>query len=228
MNLRLTSLVLLVLMLCAGAAAVAMKPTVKIAEAGPGMDLETLVPKSFGNWRLDTAISPILPNEEQQALLNKIYNQTLSRTYMNGAGQRVMLSIAYGGDQIDKGMQIHRPETCYASQGFQVKKEQVGELALQYGTLPIKRLLAVQGGRNEPITYWVVIGEKAAHVGFRQKLAQLSYGLSGKVPDGMLVRVSSIDPDEQRAYQLQDDFIKDLLAVLSPESRARIAGRFGN
>jgi EpsI family protein len=218
--------VLGLLMVAASVTAAYVRPTAKVADQGPKVNLETLIPERFGSWTIDRSIVPVLPNEQQQAALNKIYNQTLSRTYGDAQGHRIMLSVAYGGDQ-NNGLQVHRPEVCYAAQGFQVHKDQSGELALPYGTLPIKRVLAVQGLRSEPITYWVTVGDKATPVGFQQKLARLVYGFSGKIPDGMLVRVSSIDVDEQRAYQLQDDFVKDMLAGMSPADRARIAGRFG-
>jgi EpsI family protein len=151
----------------------------------------------------------------------------LERSYINSRGQRVMLSIAYGGDQSGDGTQVHRPEFCYTAQGFQLTLNHVGELLTQYGTLPVRRLVAVQGRRNEPITYWVTVGDKATLPGVKRKLAQIAYGLTGKVPDGMLVRVSSIDNDEKSAHRLQDIFIQDLLAGLQPRDRVRLAGSFG-
>ncbi len=102
-----------------------------------------------------------------------------------------------------------------------------GTLPTPYGVLPVRRLIALQGNRNEPITYWIVVGDKAALPGLKQKFAQLRYGLTGKVPDGFLVRISSIDRDRQAAYQLQEEFIKSMLDAMSETDRARISGRFG-
>jgi EpsI family protein len=218
--------ILCLLMVAASVAAAYVRPTTKISDQSPKINLGTLIPDRLGDWHIDESISPVQVSPDVQARLDKIYNQTLSRTYMNPQGYRIMLSIAYGGDQSDT-MQVHRPEICYVAQGFQIMKEQAGELAVPYGALPIKRVLAVQRQRSEPITYWITVGDKATPIGIRQKLAQLSYGLTGKVPDGMLVRVSSIDDDQQRAYQVQDAFINDMLAALNPTARVRIAGRFG-
>jgi len=185
-----------------------------------------MIPRQIGEWKIDTSIVPIEPSPEVKALLNKIYNQTLSRTYVDPAGRRIMVSIAYGGDQSDS-MQVHKPEVCYAAQGFEVFDIVAGILLTKYGELPVKRLIATQGNRNEPITYWVVVGDKAILSGMKQKFAQLSYGLTGKVPDGFLVRVSSIDRDRQSAYQQQEEFINSMLGAMSETNRARIAGRFG-
>ena len=76
------------------------------------------------------------------------------------------------------------------------------------------------------ITYWVTVGNKAVLPGLDQKLQQLRYGLTGSVPDGMLVRVSSISTDNERAYQLQANFIQDLLIVIDGKDRVRLIGTF--
>jgi hypothetical protein len=108
-------------MFAAAGMALALKPTTRIADAGPKIDLETLIPKTFGDWKIDETVTPLIANPEQEALIKKIYNQTLTRTYVNLRNERVMLSIAYGGDQSD-GMQVHKPEICYPAQGFQILK----------------------------------------------------------------------------------------------------------
>jgi len=214
------------LLMFAGAGlALAMKPTQKIADTREKLVLDTMIPRQIGEWKVDPTIVPIAPTPDVQALLDKLYNQVLGRTYVNPAGRRIMLSIAYGGEQSDS-LRVHEPEVCYAAQGFDVSDSVAGTLPTPYGVLPVKRLIAVQGNRNEPITYWVVVGDKATVTGLQQKFAQLSYGLTGKVPDGFLVRISSIDPDRQAAYQLQESFIKSMLGALSEKDRARISGRF--
>jgi EpsI family protein len=216
--------VAMVAMISASLLAIAAKPTLKIADIGPKVDLEALVPNAFGAWRIDTSVAPLSVAPDVQARLNKIYNQTLARTYVGPSGARVMLSIAYGGDQSDS-LQMHRPEVCYAAQGFQIISEIKGALQTSFGQLPVKRIEARQGPRFEPITYWVTVGDKAIHVGIRQKFAQIAYGITGKVPDGMLVRISSIDRDSTRAYAIQEGFARDLVASLSEESRTRLIGK---
>lgn len=218
-------LIALAMLLAAGLAVLA-KPTRKLADTHPKLDLETMVPRQFGAWRVDTSVTPVLPSPDLQAVLDKTYDQVLARTYIDEAGRRVMLSIAYGGTQ-HEGMQTHKPEICYPAQGFEVTRQRVGQLVLDYGVLPIKRLFAVQGRRNEPITYWLVVGEQQTSFGLGHKLATLKYGLTGRIPDGMLVRVSSIDADETRAYALQDGFLRDMLAAMNEKDRVRLLGTFG-
>lgn len=220
------SIFLGILMVSSGALTKALTPTKKIADQQERIDLEIMIPVEFGDWRVDKSIIPLQVDAETQAMLDKIYNQTLSRTYVNSIGERIMLSVAYGGDQSDN-LAVHKPEVCYYAQGFEIMKTYADELLTQYGKLPIKRLLAVKGYRNEPITYWVTVGNKAVLPGIDEKLQQLKYGLTGNVPDGMLVRVSSISSDKDKAYQLQTIFIQDLLSSVNTGERIRLIGVSG-
>lgn len=221
---QLSAFIILLAMLLAAGAAVLLKPTQIIAEQQAKINLETMVPKQFGDWRIDDSIKPILASAEVRQELGKIYNQLLSRTYMNTLGQKVMLSIAYGSNQGNDELQVHRPEFCYKAQGFELHSVVDDMLITPAGAISVKRLEATQGLRIEPITYWIVIGEKATLPGIGRKLTQLKYGLTGKVPDGMLVRISSIMGDRQTAYLLQDTFINEMLKAMNPISQIKMIG----
>jgi EpsI family protein len=219
------SVVLGALMVCSAAATLALTPTARMADAAGRFSLEQLVPRTFGEWQVDTRVMPLQVDPATQAKLDKIYNQTLGRTYVNRSGERIMLSIAYGGDQSDN-MGVHKPEVCYTAQGFTVRDGQKSSLDTGIGTLPVKRLFAVAGARQEPITYWITVGRKATMPGVEQRLQELRYGLSGTVPDGMLVRVSSISADSAPAYALHDQFVRALLSALDKSARERLVGVF--
>lgn len=219
-----SSVFMAALMVAASVSAVALKPTERVADLRQKVDLESMVPKRIGDWHIDETIIPLVPSPDVQAKLNKIYNQTLARTYVNDQGRRLMLSIAYGGDQSD-AMQVHLPEVCYAAQGFQVRRTEADVVSIFERPIPVRRLVAQLGPRIEPITYWVTIGDEVVNNGIMRKLAQLKYGVAGRVPDGLLVRASTIGRDEQVAYQLHDQFIRELLMAMSQADRERFAGR---
>ena len=212
-------------MLIAAGLAVAMVPNKKLADLGQQVDLETMVPKQMGDWKLDESIIPILPSPDLQEQLKKIYTQTLSRTYINSKGERVMLSIAYGSAQ-NKGLQNHVPEICYPAQGFELLKLHEGQVATRFGTIRNKQLVARMGPRTEPITYWMTVGDNVVQVGWQWRLAQIKYGLTGSIPDGMLVRVSNIGTDELASYKQHQDFIDAMLGALDEKARARFVGAF--
>lgn len=222
------SLAVGVAMVATAVATHALTPSTRLAATRERFDLAAAIPAQFAGWSVDNAVAPVAPNPDSQAALDRIYDQTLARSYIDAAGQRVMLSIAYGGDQ-SKALQLHLPEICYVAQGFQIVQKGEGVLASPFGPLPVKRLVARAGGssdmRNEPITYWITVGDQATRAGFAQKLQLLAYGLSGKIPDGMLVRISTIDRDVPAAYRIQDAFSTALLAALTPQSRVRLLGQ---
>lgn len=224
MNKNFKNYVLLLVMLAASAIALAMTPTTKIADQSPKPDLETMIPKQFGVWKLDEAIVPIKVSPDVQANLDRIYNQTLSRTYINSTGERVMLSIAYGGDQ-SVSLQVHRPDVCYAAQGFQVSQMVKDFARTVTGQVPVMHMVASQGQRTEPITYWITVGNTAVRGGWEQKLAKVRYGLTGKVPDGILVRVSNISSDAPDSYRLHEGFVNDMLKAMRQGDRLRLVGQ---
>ena len=110
-----------------------------------------------------------------------------------------MVSIAYGGDQSDS-MQLHQPEVCYSSQGFEIRRNVAGTCRRNTAMLALcGDLLAVQGFvASRLLTGWW--SATMRHCRGSGEVAQLSYGLTGHVPDGFLVRISSIDRDPSAAY----------------------------
>ena len=116
---------------------------------------------------------------------------------------------------------------CYPAQGFQLLSSRNTQLNLSTHRLRVRQLVAKLAGRSEPITYWITVGERITITGTEQKLAQLSYSTRGVVPDGMLVRISSIDPDTAAAYQLQDSFVVEMAKAIPTSIRAQVLGKSG-
>lgn len=224
-NLRRRAVIFLGGSVLASGAATALVPSRKIADGNPIGRLEELVPAQFDGWAVDRSIPVILPAPDVQAKLNAIYNQVVSRTYISWKGERIMLSVAYGGDQSD-GLRAHRPEVCYSAQGFSTRDLRDGRLAFELlgRSIPVRRLVAMQGSRTEPITYWMTIGTQVARTGLETKLAQLRYSTRGLIPDGMLIRVSNISSHTAPSYRLHDAFINGLVAAMPAQDRWRLVG----
>jgi EpsI family protein len=210
-------------MIAAAVLTIALTPTKLTATTAPKIDLETMIPKQFGNWTLDSTIDDLTVNPDVQSNLDRIYSQTLSRTYINQQGDHIMLSIAYGNDQTGR-LRVHRPEVCYAAQGFYVTKTVQDKILVGQVALPVVRTVATQINRIEPITYWMTVGKSVVTSSITQRLQQLRYGLSGEIPDGMIFRVSSIDSDQKKAYLMQSIFINDLMKHVHNEDKIRILG----
>jgi len=216
------ALIISALMLAASIGAVIARPTVMVADETP-IVLEKIVPLQFGDWREEPQRQVQVVNPQAQEMLDKIYSQILSRTYVNSAGYRIMVSLAYGQDQRGS-MKAHRPEVCYPAQGFQISSVELGVLTTDFGTIPVRRLFGTLGPREEPVTYWFTIGDKAAVSALQKRIVELQFGLTGRIPDGMLFRVSSIDGDQSRAYRIQEQFVNQLMQSVAPAERKRLSG----
>jgi EpsI family protein len=223
MKLNRIAVAIAILMFAASGAAIVARPSAKLANELPAIVLESAIPRQFGDWREFTQGVVQVVNPQTQELLDKIYSQILTRTYVNANGYRVMLSIAYGSDQRG-AMQAHKPEVCYPAQGFTVQKNEAGVLATALGDIPVRRLSTTLGPRQEPVTYWFTVGDTAIQGKLQKRLADLRYGLTGRIPDGMLFRISSIDADPVQAYRYQDLFVDQLLAAVSADERKRLSG----
>jgi EpsI family protein len=204
-----------------------LTPRVYLSDKLGKPDLQFLFPRQFGNWRVDARSAMVLPSPETQALLDSIYNQTLTRTYVNPMGYRIMLSVAYGGDQSD-ATRAHMPEVCYPAQGFQITASDARQLTLLNRQVAVRTLMSRYGTRFEPITYWMVVGDRVALSRTDQKLAQFALGLRGYIPDGMLIRVSSIDSDADKGHLAQEAFLKDLAEAVPEVGRDRVFGALAN
>ncbi|HET9580625.1 MAG TPA: exosortase B [Usitatibacter sp.] len=219
-----TAFVLGIAMAATAGAAPLLKP---VPVPDNGLSLERMIPASFGDWRLDPEVDPIAPTPDVQANLDRLYRQILSRTYVNAAGERIMLMVAYGGDQSD-ALKAHRQESCYAAQGFAIQELRHGSLATAGRTIPVTRMFAVRGDRAEPVTYWFTMGDRVV-LGRAERLqVQLENGLAGRIPDGMLVRVSNLSADPARAYALHESFVAALMAALRPADATRFVGLIRN
>lgn len=224
MKLPIRNIILLVSMLSASALSVAMKPSQRMPSDTSKVNLELMIPSAFGGWVTEPQTGALVVNPSEAEVLDQIYAATLSRTYIGAQGKRVMLSIAYGVEQ-NKQSQVHRPDVCYPAQGFKVRSEGRIELKTPYTTIPVLRLIATQGNRIEPISYWIRVGDDLASGWVGQKVAVVTQGLRGNVADGLLFRVSSIDADTENAFPIQEQFIKELLAAVSESDRPFLVGR---
>jgi EpsI family protein len=176
-------------------------------------DYEIIVPKQFGDW-VDTGETSggMVVSPEQAAAVESVYSQVVSRAYQyKPTGEMLMLSIGYGDIQL-RTKQLHRPESCYSSQGFLIEHLHPEQLKVGDASIGLFRMSGTMGNRTEQVTYWIRVGNKIISGSPKElNLKRMALGLEGYVADGLLFRVSTIDTDSEKAKHLQDIFINDLL-----------------
>ena len=222
MKLGVTAVALAALMCGASVASIGIRDQASRPSQALGIKLDSAVPESFGEWR--TVPQPVqVINPETKQLLDSIYSQILTRTYVNKDGYRIMLSMAYGDDQRG-GLQAHRPEVCYPAQGFKVNSQVDGQLATDFGPIEVRRLTTNLRSRQEPVTYWLTTGDLVIRDVWDKRFAQLRAAFTGQIPDGLLFRVSSIDEDPARAFVMQQRFAADMMSAVNAETRRKLSG----
>lgn len=217
------AIVLATLMFGTALAGMAVRPGSTAAQKGAGLTLETTVPRQFGDWTEVVERDAQVVNPQTKELLDKLYSQLLTRTYVNKDGYRIMLSMAYGDDQRG-GLQAHRPEVCYPAQGFKLGKVEDGTLPTPFGKIEVRRLATNLGARNEPVTYWLTVGDQVIRSRLDKRIAEIRLGLTGQIPDGLLFRISSIDRDDTRAFDMQQKFTADMMGAVPAKARKQLSG----
>jgi EpsI family protein len=207
-------------------------PRTLMASANPSLSLETMIPQEFGKWKYRPAlglVTPTVPDyietNEQKELAARIYSQEIGRTYVDNEGHTVMLLIAYGPEQ-NYRLKSHRPEVCYTAQGFRVwdKTEHVLAINKDSSTIRFSRLLTQRETRFEPVSYWIRVGNDVSTGIFDNQILRFKYGLKGLIPDGALIRVSTVGIPAAQSFELQDEFIKDLLGAITPAAQRFLIG----
>lgn len=190
----------------------------------PLPNFETMIPASFGDWRIDKSIIPVLPSADVEANLNLVYDATLARTYINSKGERMMLSLGYSAQQAGKA-KPHWQEICYRAQGFSVSGLTSVPEKIAGRELQVSRFVGQMRNRTEPVTYWLTLGDRVITDRYARFGHLLRLSLSRETADGFLVRVSSIDEDSKHAFAKQAEFMDELLLAISPADAVRLAGR---
>jgi EpsI family protein len=200
-----------------------LAPRELMARSSASLNLEQVIPKHFGTWTWVPEISPVTPADpegyvEPDPHSARVYSQEVGRGYTDGHGNIVMLLVAYGPVQ-NYRLRAHRPEICYTAAGFRISDKAGTTISYRDGAPPIKmmRLIAERESRYEPVSYWMRVGNDIANGAIDHQLSRLKYGLRGIIPDGALVRISTIGLPKEAAFKLQDQFIRDLLNTIPPD-----------
>ena len=185
--------------------------------------LSGLIPDQIAGFSFNTESGLILPPSD--ALSDRLYDNLVTRTYTRPDGAIVMLLIAYNNRQ-DGVLQIHRPEVCYPAGGFQLTPTMPLQLPLT-GPVPLEGQIftASSDQRDEVVFYWTRIGSEFPKEWLDQRLAVAKANLSGIIPDGVLVRVSTLTRDRSVAEPLLASFVSDMFRRSPPELRRLLYDR---
>ncbi len=210
-------------MLLAAAGAAALTPR-RHVELLHGRKLETIIPSTFGDWSTTPSSAFVLP-KTPGSLADRLYSDTVSRLYVAPGKLPMMMVLAYGNLQSDL-LQLHRPETCYAAVGFQISNSTKTAIAVApQVAVPLRELTASTDNRVEPIAYWTRIGDFLPTDRREQRTMRLREQFAGIIPDGILVRLSTVAEPTPETFAELVAFGRALILAIRPADRAILIGQ---
>lgn len=181
-----------------------------------------MIPRKIGAYSFNTESGLVLPPPD--TLSARLYDNIVTRTYTDPAGQTMMLMIAYNNRQ-DGVLQIHRPEICYPAGGYTLTPVDPIDVPLAGPTsLPGQIFVATSESRNEVVLYWTRVGNQLPRRWLEQRWAVAEANLRGVIPDGVLVRVSALGNDRARTTPMLEAFIRDMHRASGKQARGLLFG----
>lgn len=204
-----------------------LKPEAMVSDLYAAIKLSNDFPDTFGEWKEEKNTIAVITSPDQEAVINQIYQETLSRTYVNEKQEAVMLSVAYAHKQNDQSG-VHFPEVCYPAQGFTITRRQDDSVKIQDRIFNVSRLTAKAPGRTEQISYFILVGSLPVGSSSKVKLTQMQYSLRGYIADGVLIRVSNISNDPESSWRTHDLFLKEMVPNLRGGLNERVNAAIRN
>lgn len=183
---------------------------------------EELIPKNVGTWEFETSSGLVLPPPD--ALSDRLYDNLVTRIYSSEMDPAMMFLAAYSNTQ-DGVLQVHRPEICYPAGGYELTPTQPIVVDNGLGGKINANIFTASGrGRTEHVLYWTRIGDFFPLEWSEQRIAVIRANLQGVIPDGVLVRISTILPEMDEALPQMSKFAAQLNQNMNAQGRALLSG----
>lgn len=185
-------------------------------------ELSAAIPKRVGAYTFATSSGLILPPKDE--LSDKLYDQVLTRVYVAPGELPIMALFAYGSVQ-NLSLELHRPDECYPQQGFTITEPERLPLTIGGRRIPANVLSATRpDGYSEQVIFWSRIGTQFPQDRTAQSLLVARENFAGRMPDGLLVRLSVPTGDRAVAVAATKHFVNELDRDLPPLGRRIVLG----
>jgi EpsI family protein len=186
-------------------------------------ELSAAIPKRVGAYRFATSSGLVLPPRDE--LSERLYDQVVTRVYVAPGKLPIMALFAYGSVQ-NLSLELHRPDECYPQQGFTITAPAPLPLMLGGHHIPASVLSARRSnGYVEQVVFWSRIGTQFPPDRIAQSLLVAKENFAGRMPDGILVRLSVPTAHRSEALATTRAFLQDLDRELPPVGRRIMFGQ---
>ena len=173
---------------------------------------ERWVPERFGRWSVIARSGVVLPPPDE--LSDRLYDNLVTRVYDAGDAQ-VMLLLAYNNRQ-DGILQVHRPEVCYPVGGYVLTETQRVSVPALGRQVPSNVFTATGYDQTEQVLYFTRLGDAYPRSWTEQRVAVIEANLSGRIPDGIMLRASLLGTDRSSAVSMLQGFIGEFADAAVP------------
>ncbi|MEE4207736.1 MAG: exosortase C-terminal domain/associated protein EpsI [Parvularcula sp.] len=170
-------------------------------------EFRAAIPSKVGGWTSRRSAELVLPELDGG---EKLYENLETRIYEGSNLPSIMFLVAYSSVQIND-VQVHRPEVCYPVAGLPIISSTPTTFQFRGKQIAARDVIADRRGPEEQILYWVRVGNRFPTTWLDQRMAMASDSLKGTLPDGVLVRISTIQKPGYRGMPILKDFARQLL-----------------
>ena len=162
------------------------------------------IPMTIGDWRM---VSQSVMDEQELSVLKP--TDTLSRVYVNGAGNRVVFYLGYHGGGPDSGP-IHSPKHCLPGGGWQILQQEKKAVAVVGGVVSCVQAVYQQGEGKVLFLYWFQVKGAVLTNEYALKLAEIKNSILYNRRDSAFIRISvTAGDDVERAVAVAERFVRD-------------------
>lgn len=176
------------------------------------------IPERIGGWRSRKTAELVLPALDEG---DKLYENLETRIYEGRGLPAMMVLVAYSSVQ-QNDIQVHRPEVCYPAAGYPIVSSENSMITFGRKPIEAREVVANRGGLFERVIYWVRVGDQFPTTWIDQRLAMAAANLKGTIPDGVLVRVSTLEEPGSSTSSDLKTFIDAFLRASPPGFRNSI------
>ncbi len=174
----------------------------------PEKTFEKWIPDAFGRWTSTSQSGVVLPPPD--ALRDRLYDNLVTRVFVAAGSPSVMMLLAYNNAQ-DGVLQVHRPEVCYPVGGYKLSDTRQVDVEVEGRRIPANFFTATGPDRVEQVQYFTRLGDAFPRNWSEQRLAVIRSNLAGDIPDGMMMRVSTLGIGANEAETLLDEFSRSFI-----------------
>lgn len=190
-------------------------------------DLESLVDIHPQGWK---AVESVVTNPAWKSSAQSEYDNISAKSYENADGDRVTIVITWSKNGIERAGHIQ--QLCYSAHGYDINNVRNVILNIKQRKIHVTAFSAKKiTGEQEDVIYWRITNGKlmnnitdSDYGDYRLqhrilKMMDLLRSIFGKIPDNIMVRISTTGNSDENEKNPHIIFAEKYLEILNPDQK---------